>query len=723
MPRIFVSYRREDSQWFSVLLHRELSAAFGANNVFLDTSNIPPGSIFPAQIHNDIARCDCLVAVIGPKWMTVTDKHGRRRIDQPDDYVRGEIATAITFHKKILPLLVDGAPDLVREALPEDLRQLADVNRMRIQPENLEDGIAALTNQLKMPGLEELMHFLGIEASDPQITVYLSDHRATAARMLFPLLDNMVSQENCFHPNLPRLRAIHNTLSTLPEPVASQITFVSAVELVEAQRLVQDIESYSGAANTQPAVGSTPGLLKARLEVCPGTYEKLALKSPVVFIGGPRSNRGTLYFMYELEAGIVRLGLVSSRLESVQKDSVSQLLSKDQVGFIAADAASTPLQCNAKTRNLGIIQRHRVQLPDGTEQMILYLGGSGVNGTAAAIAYFRLRWRSLYQQFGLQNFAVVLECDRREEGGDVSLMMTRQWDHRDWIRRATFVQSETGTISSIPPRLVFTDLDGTLLDAHTYSAADSMDAVRHLQERDIPIVFCSSKTQSEQQAVQNALEVYDPFIVENGSAIVIPAYALKPLPDAQLLENGRWCIVLGTPAAMVLERLKLIQSDTGLSFKTFLDYTVRGLAELTGLDHEAAKRAQEREYSAAVVAQFTAAELETFRHASTDHHLKCHMGGRFIGVVGEGADKGEAVKLIASLYKKQYGLHETIGIGDSPNDLPMLHAVDRPFLVQRPDKSWLPVSLLPNLTRIDAVGPFGFSMTVERLLDPGQQPI
>ena len=95
MPRIFISYRRDESTPYAGRLYDRLSASFGSDNVFMDIDTIKPGEDFAAIIYEYIQSCDALIALIGRQWLTSVDDEGRRRLDNPQDFVRLEIAAAI----------------------------------------------------------------------------------------------------------------------------------------------------------------------------------------------------------------------------------------------------------------------------------------------------------------------------------------------------------------------------------------------------------------------------------------------------------------------------------------------------------------------------------------------------------------------------------------------------------------------------------------------------
>jgi hypothetical protein len=124
MNKILVSYRREDSAAYAGRLADRLRQHFGADNVFVDIDTIQPGQDFVESIDASVGSCDALVAVIGKTWLSGSDTTGRRRLDNPDDFVRREIATALRRGVAVIPALVGGATMPVASDLPDDLSTL-----------------------------------------------------------------------------------------------------------------------------------------------------------------------------------------------------------------------------------------------------------------------------------------------------------------------------------------------------------------------------------------------------------------------------------------------------------------------------------------------------------------------------------------------------------------------------------------------------------------------
>jgi TIR domain len=132
MRPIFLSYRRDDSEGQAARLFEDLRAEFGADNVFMDVATIEPGVDFRRAIDTSVETCGLLLAMIGKNWLHVVDGDGRRRIDNPDDFVRLEIAQALRRDIPVVPVLVHGARMPKPEELPDELRNLAFRNSVEL---------------------------------------------------------------------------------------------------------------------------------------------------------------------------------------------------------------------------------------------------------------------------------------------------------------------------------------------------------------------------------------------------------------------------------------------------------------------------------------------------------------------------------------------------------------------------------------------------------------
>jgi TIR domain len=125
VSRIFISYRRGDTNAWAGRLSDSLKAILGRINVFRDIEDIPPGVEFDTYIARQVGSCDVLIALIGPNWLSVQDEVGRRRLDDPKDFLRLEIATALKRNIPVIPVLVAAAAMPSQDDLPEELKPLS----------------------------------------------------------------------------------------------------------------------------------------------------------------------------------------------------------------------------------------------------------------------------------------------------------------------------------------------------------------------------------------------------------------------------------------------------------------------------------------------------------------------------------------------------------------------------------------------------------------------
>jgi hypothetical protein len=125
MPSIFVCYRREDASGHAGRLHDRLVHAFGREKIFMDVDALAPGVDFDEEIRKTLSDIDVMLVVVGRQWADSRDEAGDRRLDNPDDYVRLEIATALKTGVRVIPVLVGGSRPPRTDALPEDIRSLA----------------------------------------------------------------------------------------------------------------------------------------------------------------------------------------------------------------------------------------------------------------------------------------------------------------------------------------------------------------------------------------------------------------------------------------------------------------------------------------------------------------------------------------------------------------------------------------------------------------------
>lgn len=142
---VFISYRRTDTGPYARLLKEHLSEGFPDTPVFMDLDSIEAGLDFEEVIRDAVNSCLVMVALIGSRWATATDDEGRRRIEDPGDYVRFEIRTALERGIRVIPVLADGAKPLQDPQLPPDLRKLARLSALELSYDRFEYDETRLT--------------------------------------------------------------------------------------------------------------------------------------------------------------------------------------------------------------------------------------------------------------------------------------------------------------------------------------------------------------------------------------------------------------------------------------------------------------------------------------------------------------------------------------------------------------------------------------------------
>ena len=261
------------------------------------------------------------------------------------------------------------------------------------------------------------------------------------------------------------------------------------------------------------------------------------------------------------------------------------------------------------------------------------------------------------------------------------------------------------------PVVLFTDLDGTLIDHHSYSADSASAALQQLKARAWPLVFCSSKTFSEQLFLQQQLGIHGPMILENGSAVAIPEGYFAALPPNPIRRDGFEVYALAH--AGFAEARAEIAHIPGV--QGFSDISDAELTAATGLQGDALARARDRWFTETLVTPLDAEQGLFLASKLLKNGWVLSKGGRFHTLLSAQADKGRAMRWLADVFQDNLPIAPVlVAIGDSPNDFPMLETADFPFLVQRHDGTWAELEL-PHLNRVAGIGPKGFSTVIQML--------
>ncbi|MEJ2313234.1 MAG: HAD-IIB family hydrolase [Nitrospirota bacterium] len=261
--------------------------------------------------------------------------------------------------------------------------------------------------------------------------------------------------------------------------------------------------------------------------------------------------------------------------------------------------------------------------------------------------------------------------------------------------------------------IIFSDLDETLLERHTYSFAKAKPALKLLKENDIPLVIVTSKTVAETEHYRKKLANKHPFVCENGGGIFIPKGYFKDLSGHKVEKReGYEVITLGTPYARLRNAVAEL-SEEGFPIRGFGDMTPEEIMDITGLTHEEAKLSVQRSFDEPFVCE--GCDIDALKDAIRAKGLS-FAEGRLYHITGDN-DKGKAVGILTELYRAKFGEIITAALGDSPTDVSMLQAVERPILVQKDDGTYHPSVDVPGILRASGAGPEGWSRAVTELVE------
>ncbi|MBI3129801.1 MAG: HAD-IIB family hydrolase [Acidobacteria bacterium] len=228
--------------------------------------------------------------------------------------------------------------------------------------------------------------------------------------------------------------------------------------------------------------------------------------------------------------------------------------------------------------------------------------------------------------------------------------------------------------------VIFTDLDGTLLEEGSQAAGQSREALLELEGLGVPLIFASAKTQAEILQIQTRLKVKAPFIAENGSAVFIPKGYFPFGFQSDRSTSTHWVIEMGTPYRELRRFLSEVPPIPGLTIQGFGDMGIEEVGSLTGLGPAAAARAMAREYDETLVLDGPAEAIGRFEALARSRGLRVTHGGAFHHILGN-CDKGLAALVLCSLFVRRHGRIFSAALGNAKNDLPLLAAVNLPVLL------------------------------------------
>lgn len=278
--------------------------------------------------------------------------------------------------------------------------------------------------------------------------------------------------------------------------------------------------------------------------------------------------------------------------------------------------------------------------------------------------------------------------------------------------------------------VIFTDLDGTLLDHDDYSYHAVESLLVELHTKSINVIPTTSKTASEVLQLRADIGFNTPFIIENGAAIFIPQHAFSTQPeDTQLVSildsNDQlchfWRKAFCEPRSHWLKVIEKLQGQYGDLYQGFSQLTALQVSQLTGLKLEEATKAKQRDFSEPLHWLGTDQQKQLFIEHLNQLGVKVLQGGRFVHLSGN-CDKGQAMQWLLNLYQQNSFLplnktkYISIALGDSHNDIAMLEQADYAIRIASPHHDLPPLQRTQQMISSQQYGPKGWNETIRMIL-------
>lgn len=262
--------------------------------------------------------------------------------------------------------------------------------------------------------------------------------------------------------------------------------------------------------------------------------------------------------------------------------------------------------------------------------------------------------------------------------------------------------------------IVFSDLDGTLLDHDNYSWKAARPAMQRLQDNGFPLILNSSKTFSEMLKLSEKMDLHYPMICENGSVVAMNIDCDDPAFTPMHAYRLEYFARPYNEIVSVVERIKLAY---GFKFTGFSQMNIDTIMDITGLNKESAQAASKREATEPLLWQDTNDKLEQFGTLLEKESLILLRGGRFYHVMSK-VDKSDALNYVVDCYQRSslVPVH-TMALGDSYNDLKMLEVVNFPVQVLNKHIIQPDVSYIDNVRITSKTGPSGWSEAVNDVIN------
>ncbi len=267
------------------------------------------------------------------------------------------------------------------------------------------------------------------------------------------------------------------------------------------------------------------------------------------------------------------------------------------------------------------------------------------------------------------------------------------------------------------PAMIFTDLDGTLLDHHDYRFDAALPALQAVAQREIPLILTTSKTLAEVIELNEQLNNRQAVIVENGGAMCFPLNRIYPFElTAHEHIAGHAVIRFSPPYAQIREFITRQRDACGYRMQGFGDMRVEQVSAATGLPRSAAQLAMQRLCSEPFTWDDSAAHLEDLRSAAAKPGLSITRGGRFWHLMGD-TSKARAMLAMRTLFTRPEDKAPiAIALGDSDNDKEMLQNADIAVIVRRHDGSCLDCHGIHKTLHTQQPGPRGWNSAILQIL-------
>lgn len=263
--------------------------------------------------------------------------------------------------------------------------------------------------------------------------------------------------------------------------------------------------------------------------------------------------------------------------------------------------------------------------------------------------------------------------------------------------------------------LVFTDLDGTLLDHYSYDFSAASAALSSLKTLGIPCVLNTSKTYAELLELRKSLQHKDPFIIENGAAVYLPVNLHLDCEDELIAHGDFWVKPFGPKRQQLIELAQAMQSR--YDFVSYHELTTEQLVEHTGLDPHTAELSLQREFTEPLIWNDSNIALERLKQELASEGIKAQKGGRFVHLMGQDCDKAVAMKWLKNAYQNTFRTSITsIALGDGENDVGMISQADIPVVVRSPVHVPPEIPGRKDVWITDSYGPKGWSEAINQVL-------